>query len=98
MTNDRHVKAGNTIVIIPSSPIGSKYGGKKFVVERCFDDGGVIVTKHDGTKILFSKPNYSIVSEQEQNLNQECPECKGTGKVLLFMFESPCSLCSSQRK
>lgn len=94
----QQVKVGDTIVIMPTSPIGLKYGGEKFVVKKYFHGGRVIVVNRDGTEILFDKRSYSIVSKQERSFNQECPECKGEGKILLFNFDSPCNLCTSAEK
>lgn len=90
----QQAKVGDTIMVDPhNEDIREIYKGKELVVQKVSEDGDIKVT-YDYTTLILSTGEYSIVSKK-RNINLDCPECKGAGKILLFHFDSPCSLCNS---
>lgn len=94
-------KVGDTILIHPQAEgIIGKCRGKEYFVVKIFPSGAIhVYNKTDCSYFIFDTKEYSIVSRngQKGNINPDCPECKGTGKVLLFNFDPPCSLCFPAR-
>lgn len=74
-----------------------KYGKTEFVVMKVFPSGDIHVFNEDVGYRLLASNDYSVMS-RGVNINQNCPECKGTGKILLFNFDSPCSLCNKTKE
>lgn len=98
LMSEQQAEIGDTILIdSQNEDIREKYRGKEFIItaiRTSVVSGQVYVraSNDSGDSLLFSPDEYSIVSKQ--NIKRNCPECKGTGKVLLFNFDSPCSLCN----
>ena len=99
--NEQQVKVGDTILIsdnvhLSTHDLNSKYKGRRFVVTKVGEDRVDVLNEDIDGPHFFFNDEYNVISEQAIP-DQKCPECKGAGKVLLFHFYSPCSLCSSTK-
>lgn len=93
------VKVGDTILTKTNTSLKPEYKGKEFVVTAVDNVGNIQIPDNDGYSMLLYQEEYTVVPKQKRTIaDPECPECKGAGKILLFHFDSPCSLCSSREK